>query len=177
MKIIFNEFCIRSYEFSDLDAIVKYANNYNVSRLLRDQFPHPYTRFDAEAWLMESCNQEIETNFAIANHTELIGGIGIVRQTDVNRFSAEIGYWIAEPFWGKGIVTNALKIFTDYVFRNFEINRIFANVFEGNTASERVLLKAGYKKEAMLRKAVCKEKKFLDEYIYAILKEEFISAK
>jgi [ribosomal protein S5]-alanine N-acetyltransferase len=177
MKITFDEFCIRSHEFSDLDVIVKYANNYNVSRLLRDQFPFPYTRFNAEAWLMETCNQEIETNFAIANDKEFIGAIGIVQQTDVNKYSAEIGYWIAEPFWEKGIVTSALRIFTEFVFDNFVVNRIFANVFEGNIASEKVLLKTGYKKEAVLRKAVCKEGIFLDQYIYAILKEEFIIKK
>jgi len=174
MKITFGDYCIRSYQISDLETLVKYANNIKVSQLLRDQFPFPYTRFDAEAWLMEAFNQHAETNFAIANKQELIGAIGINLQDDVNRFSAEIGYWLGEPFWGKGIVTNAVKIFTNYTFENFDLNRIFANVFEGNIASERVLMKVGYKKEAILKKAVYKEGKFLDQYIYAILKNEFI---
>ena len=175
MKIFFGDYCLRSYELSDLDALVKYANNIKVSQLLRDQFPFPYTRFDAEAWLNEACNQITETNFAIANNYELIGAIGINPQDDVNRFSAEIGYWLGEPFWGKGIVTDALRVFTKYVFENFELNRIFANVFEGNIASEKVLLKVGYKKEAILKEAVFKNEKFLDQYIYAILKNEFIN--
>lgn len=174
MKISFDDYCIRSYELSDLEALVKYANNIKVSQLLRDQFPYPYTRFDAEAWLMEACNQYTETNFAIANNQELIGAIGINPQEDVNRFSAEIGYWLGEPFWGKGIVTDAVKTFTKYVFENFDLNRIFANVFEGNFASEKILMKTGYQKEAVLKKAVFKNGKFLDQYIYAILKNDFI---
>jgi len=173
MKISFGDYCIRRYGYSDQEALVKYANNLNVSRLLRDQFPFPYTKTDAETWLIHACNQEIETNFVIANDKELIGAIGINLQDDVNRFSAEIGYWIGEPFWGKGIATGALKIFTKYAFENFDLSRIYAHVFEGNDASEKVLLKVGYKKEATLRKAVFKEGIFLDQYLYAILKEEF----
>jgi [ribosomal protein S5]-alanine N-acetyltransferase len=177
MKISFGDFQIRSHEYSDQEALVKYANNYNVSKLLRDQFPFPYTRTDAETWLNYACNQKIETNFVIANEKELIGAIGIKLQEDVNRFSAEIGYWLAEPFWGKDIATEALKKFTEFAFKNFNLNRIYALVFEGNPASEQVLLKAGYKKEAILKKAVFKEGKFLDQYIYAILKEEFQKAE
>ena len=173
MKISFGEFCIRSYEYSDQEALVKYANNRNISKLLRDQFPFPYTKTDAETWLIHACNQEIETNFVIADAKELIGAIGINLQDDVNRFSAEIGYWLCEPFWGKGITTEALKKFTQFAFTNFNLIRIFANVFEGNDASEKVLLKAGYIKEATFKKAVFKEGIFLDQYVYAILKEEF----
>lgn len=177
MKISFGEYCIRSYEYSDQKALVKYADNYNVSKLLRDQFPFPYTAEMAEMWLVHACNQDPESNFAIASEKELIGAIGIHLQEDVNRFSAEIGYWLGEPFWNKGIISQALKLFTEFVFTNFELNRIFANVFEGNDASEKVLLKCGYKKEATLQKAVFKEGKFIDQYIYALLKDEFLKAR
>lgn len=177
MKIELGEFCIRSYEFSDREALVKYANNYNVSRLLRDQFPYPYTTTDAEAWLIHACNQDPETNFVITNDEEMIGAIGIIPQEDVNRFSAEVGYWIGEPHWGKGTATSALIAFTEFAFNKFNLNKIFANVFEGNDASEKVLLKAGYRKEAILKKAVFKEERFLDQYIYAALKEEFLEGK
>ena len=177
MKIELGEFCIRSYKLFDKEALIKYANNYNISRLLRDQFPFPYTDKDAETWVMHACNQYPETNFVIANDKEMFGAIGINLQEDVNRFSAEIGYWIGEPFWGKGIATAALKAFTDFAFIKFKLNRIFANVFEGNDASEKVLLKAGYTKEATLKKAVYKEGKFLDQYIYAKLKEDFKASK
>lgn len=177
MKISFGEYCIRSYEYSDQKALVKYANNYNVSKLLRDQFPFPYTEEIAETWLVHACNQDIESNFVIANERELIGAIGIHLLEDVNRYSAEIGYWLGEPFWNKGIITQALKLFTEFAFTNFELNRIFANVFEGNAASEKVLLKCGYKKEATLKKAVFKEGKFLDQYLYSQLKDEFLKTR
>jgi [ribosomal protein S5]-alanine N-acetyltransferase len=173
MKISFGEYCIRSFEYSDEEALVKYANNPNVSRLLRDLFPSPYTKADARFLLKHACKQKVETNFAIANIEELIGAIGLTLQEDVNRFSAEIGYWLAEPYWGKGIATEALKIFTGYVFQNFKVNRLYALVFEGNDASEKVLIKAGYQKEGTLKKAVYKEGKFLDQYIYAILNDNF----
>lgn len=177
MKIEIGNFCIRSYEFSDLNSLVKYANNHNLSKLLRDQFPFPYTTTDAETWLIHACDQYPELNFVIANNEEMIGAIGINQQDDVNKFSAEIGYWIGEPFWRKGIATNALKAFTEFVFSQFDLNRLFANVFQGNDASEKVLLKAGYRKEATLRKAVFKEEKFLDQYIYGVLKEDYFAGK
>ena len=177
MKIIIGEFYIRSYQLSDKEALIKFANNYNVSRFLRDQFPYPYTKADAEMWIVHACNQHPETNFVIANDKEMFGAIGINPQEDVNRFSAEIGYWIGEIYWRKGIATTALKAFTEFAFNNYDLNRIFANVFEGNTASEKVLLKAGYFKEATLKRAVYKEGKFIDQYIYAILKEDFLLKK
>ncbi|MGB5288732.1 MAG: GNAT family N-acetyltransferase [Ignavibacteriaceae bacterium] len=112
MKIELGEYCIRSYKLSDEEALIKYANNYNISRLLRDQFPYPYTTADAETWIKHACNQYTETNFVIATDEEMIGAIGLDLQEDVNRFSAEIGYWIAEHFWGRGIATMAVKTFT-----------------------------------------------------------------
>lgn len=173
MKISFGDYCIRSFEYSDKDSLIKYANNSNVSKLLRDQFPFPYTSADAKTWLNHACKQKIETNLAIANNLELIGAIGITFQEDVNRFSAEIGYWLAESYWSKGIITEAIKVFTEYAFKQFHFNRIFANIFEGNIASERALIRVGYKKEGILRKSVFKGGIFIDQYIYAILKEEF----
>jgi RimJ/RimL family protein N-acetyltransferase len=177
MKISFGESCIRSFELTDKDSLVKYANNINVSKNLKDGFPFPYTESNAEEWLMFACNQNPEFSFAIATAKELVGGIGIAPQEDVYRYSVEIGYWLAEPFWGRGIVTNALKEMTKYTFNNFNYNRIFAGVFEGNTASEEVLKKAGYKLEATLKKSVYKKGKFLDQYIYSIFREEILQIK
>jgi ribosomal-protein-alanine N-acetyltransferase len=177
MKIKVEDFFIRSYEYSDKEALVKYANNPKVSRLLRDQFPYPYTKSDAKLWLRNACNQNPETNFVIANEEEMMGAIGINLQYDVYKYSAEIGYWLGEPFWGKGIATSAVKALTEFAFTNFLLSRIYAHVFEGNIASEKVLLKAGYVKEATLKNAVFKGGKFLDQYIYAILKEDFMADK
>jgi len=171
-QISSDNYQIRSFKPSDKISIVKYANNYNIFKNLRDLFPHPYTNSDAEEWLKIVCNQTPEQNFAIANKKELIGGIGLAPQNDVNRFSAEIGYWLAEPFWGKGITTKTVKIFIEFTFKNFHFNRIFANVFEGNISSEKVLQKAGFELEGKLKKAVYKEGRFLDQYVYSILKRD-----
>ncbi len=177
MKIQFGEYSIRSFKMSDVKAIAKYANNYNIYKRLRDYFPNPYTEKEAKVWLNYVLSQVPETYFAIATKDELIGSIGFTIQNDVNRYSAEIGYWIAEPFWGKGIAAEALSKLTNYAFSKFELNRIFAGVFEGNTASIRVLEKAAYKFEAKHRKAVFKEGKFLDYFVYSILKEELPNHK
>ena len=175
MKIVLNKCIIRSFKHSDKSALVKYADNKKIFIRLKDRFPHPYTEEDAEEWLGLACNQNPELNFAIANDTELIGAVGLQLQDDVNRFSAEIGYWVAEPFWGRGIAASALIAMTDYAFKHYEFNRLFAGVFEGNDASVKVLAKAGYKLEGKLRKAVYKEGNFLDEHIYSILREEHIN--
>jgi RimJ/RimL family protein N-acetyltransferase len=175
MKIDLGKCFILSYQHSDKAALVKYADNYKIFSKLKDSFPHPYTEEDAEEWLGLTCNQNPELNFAIANENELIGAIGLQLKDDVDRFSAEIGYWIAEPFWGKGIAASALVAMTDYAFKHFKFNRLFAGVFEGNDASIKVLEKAGYKLEGKLRKAVYKDGNFLDEHIYSILREEHIN--
>jgi RimJ/RimL family protein N-acetyltransferase len=172
MKIQFGEYFIRSFKLSDVKSMAKYANNYNIYKRLRDHFPNPYTEKEAKEWLKYVLSQVPETNFAIATNEELIGSIGFTFQQDVNRYSAEIGYWLAEPFWGKGIANEALSKLTRFAFSKFELNRIFAGVFEGNTASIRVLEKAGYKFEARHRKAVFKEGIFLDYFVYSVLKEE-----
>lgn len=177
MKINFDEYCIRSYEFDDKTALAKYANNYNIYKTLRDKFPYPYTEKLAEEWLMQVVNQKPEMNFAIATEEELIGAIGLEPKDDVHRYSVEIGYWLAEPYWGKGIATKAVQILTEYAFRHFDFNRIYADVFEGNNASVKVLENAGYQLEARLRKSVFKEGKFLDQFLYSILRSEFEESK
>jgi RimJ/RimL family protein N-acetyltransferase len=173
MKIQFGEYFIRSYKTSDAKAIAKYANNYSIYKNLKDYFPYPYTEKHANDWLSFTLSQVPETNFAIATKDELIGAIGFDMQKDVNRYSAEIGFWLAEPFWGRGVTTQAVITVTNYIFSHHNFNRLFAGVFEGNEPSARVLIKAGYKLEARLRKAVYKQNKFIDQMIYAILKEDF----
>lgn len=175
MEIKFESYKIRSYKNSDLDALIRYANNYNVYKWLKDTFPHPYTKDDAIVWLSNCAAQEPETNFAIADDNQLIGGIGLKLNSDVFVHNAEIGYWLGEPFWGMKIATRAVKEMTKFAFNNFNLNRIFAGVFEGNPASACILENCGYRLEGTLKKAVFKEGKFLDQYIYAILKEEFIT--
>lgn len=174
MEIQLGIYQIRSYEINDQDALMKYANNENISKNLRDSFPYPYTERESDMWISSALNQNPELNFAIANSDELIGGIGLMLQPDVYRFSAEIGYWIAEPFWGKGIASLALVALCTYVFEQFDLNRIFAGVFQGNKASMRVLEKSGFKLEGRLRKSVYKENHFKDQLMYSILKVDLL---
>ena len=154
----------------DETAIVKYANNRNVWLNLRDSFPYPYAEENARAWLRKVRKCEPERDFAIVCNHEAIGGIGLHPQRDVYRRSAEIGYWIGEPFWSKGIATRAVRAFTDYALANFDLIRIYASVFEGNVASARVLEKAGYTFEGRFRKAVTKDRKTLDQLIFAFVR-------
>ena len=164
------EYCIRRFQAEDVDALVRHANNRNVSINLRDIFPFPYERHDAEAWLKEVRKMDPETAFAIATAEELIGGIGLHLQSDVHRRSAEIGYWLAEAYWGRGIATHALQAMTEWGFAHLDINRIFAHVFGWNPASARVLEKAGYVLEGRLRQAVTKDGQVTDLLVYGMVR-------
>lgn len=162
---------VRSWERRDRDAIVRHANNRNVSINLRDRFPYPYTINDARTWLDIVVGVKPETNFAIAVAGEAVGGIGFTLQPDVGHRSAEIGYWLGEEFWGRGITTDALRAVTDYAFAKFDLCRIFAHVFEWNGASARVLEKAGYTFEGRLRKSVTKNGQTIDQLMYAVIRD------
>jgi len=173
MELKFDNYFLRTPEKSDIDSIVKYADNFNISKLLRDRFPYPYTRSDAISWLDYLANESSEIALAISNSTELIGVIGAIPGNDVNRFTAEIGYWLGEPFWNKGITTKAVKTFCNYLFTEYQFNHLTASIFEGNTGSVKVITKAGFNLEGVLRKNVFKDNRFLDQYIYGLLKEDF----
>lgn len=172
LKFFNEQYLIRDFQLDDIDALVKYANNYKIFCWVKDNFPYPYTIKDAEQWVSISRNTNDGLNYAIANQKELIGGIGVKFKEDVYRYSWELGYWLGEPFWGKGIVTEAVKVFTKYLFNHYNIRSIIANVYEGNKASIKVLRKAGFKLDGIIRKAVFKEKLFKDSYVYTILREE-----
>lgn len=160
--------CIRSFTYDDVDALARYADNRKIWLNLRDVFPHPYNRDDAEGFIKMALAADEQHTFAISRNGEYIGTIGYHPQEDVNRYSAEVGYWIGEPFWGQGITTEAVAILTRYVFEQTEMIRLFALPFATNPASCRVLEKAGYRQEALMKKAVVKDGEVLDQYIYAI---------
>ncbi len=126
---------------------------------------------DAHDWLDMVVDRQPETNFAIAVAGEAVGGIGFTLQPDVARRSAEVGYWLGESFWGRGIATEALKAVTDYAFTNYDLCRIFAHVFDWNRASTRVLEKAGYTFEGRLRKSVTKDGQTIDQLMYAVIRD------
>ncbi len=168
MRIDVGEWQIRSFRAQDTAALARYANNRNVSRNLRDAFPHPYTMAHAETWISFAAQQSTETDFAIASATELIGGIGLRLQRDVHRLSAEVGYWLGEPFWGRGIATALLRAFTEYAFAQFDLVRLYGYVYEWNPASARVMEKVGYTCEGRLQKSVVKDGQIMDQFLYAI---------
>jgi [ribosomal protein S5]-alanine N-acetyltransferase len=162
---------VRSWEWRDREALVRYANNRNVWLNLRDRFPHPYTHADARNWLEVVVGISPENSFAIAVDQEAVGGIGFTVQHDIAHRSAEIGYWLGEEFWGRGIATEALIAVTDYAFANYDLCRLYAHVFEWNPASARVLEKAGYKFEGRLKKSVTKNGQTIDQLMFAVVRE------
>jgi RimJ/RimL family protein N-acetyltransferase len=111
--------------------------------------------------------------YAIEVEGEACGGIGLHRMRDVYRFNAEIGYWLSEQHWGKGIVTEAVKLMVDYGFSNQSFTRIYAGIFSNNKASMRVLEKCEFRQEAVFTKSVKKDEKFLNEHIFSVLKEDW----
>jgi ribosomal-protein-alanine N-acetyltransferase len=158
---------VRPWRMSDVDAVVRHANNINVARQLRDRFPHPYLRTNAHAFLKAATKADEPSNLAIDVDGEAAGAIGYVAGTDVERYSAEVGYWLGEPFWGRGIVTEALVLLTRHLFGTPNMLRLFALPFADNAASARVLEKAGYVREGILRASSVKYGQPRDQAIYA----------
>ena len=170
MELRLTRCIIRSWRPGDEASLIHHANNRNVWRNLRDEFPHPYTEADAEEWIRKATVAIPETAFAIAVDGAAVGGIGLRLGHDIYRRSAEIGYWLGEAYWGRGIATEAVHAMTDYGFVRFDLARIWAGVFEWNPASTRVLEKAGYELEARLRQSVTKDGQTVDELLYAIVR-------
>jgi len=170
MELVFEDWRIRSYRPEDLAALLRYAGERAVSVQLRDRFPYPYTHEAGEEWLRRMAEQQPETDFAIATGSHLIGGIGLELRDDVERGSAEVGYWLGQPFWGRGIATAALQAFCGWAFSHFGLVRLQACVFESNPASGRVLEKSGFRLEGRLRQAVLKEGRRMDMLVYGLLK-------
>lgn len=135
---------LRKWQLSDAESIVKFANNENISDFMSDGFPNPFTLEKAKAFIDNATQKSSSHHFAITVNDEAIGGIGISVQADIHRKSAELGYWLAEPYWGKGIVTKSVSEIVNYAFVNCDVIRIFARPFSSNTASYKVLLKAGF---------------------------------
>ena len=138
---------------------------------MRNRFPHPYAVSDAEAFLKTVAADASGAHVAIDVEGKAVGMIGIQRREDVHRLTAEIGYWLGEDFWGMGIATEALKGFTQHLFACTDLIRLDACVYAPNVASMRVLEKAGYQREGVLRSYVCKHEKILDAVIFAKLRE------
>ena len=161
---------IRQWRKDDAQSLVKYANNRNVWLNLRDAFPHPYTDASAQAFLEIAARQNPTTFFAIATPEGAIGGIGVVLKSDVHRLTAELGYWLGEPFWGKGIMSEAVSKFADYAFQQYKLVRLFAEAYAYNAGSCRVLEKAGFTFEGRMRASAFKDGQIIDQLIYSQVK-------
>ncbi|HKV53697.1 MAG TPA: GNAT family protein [Candidatus Binataceae bacterium] len=163
-----SDIILRPWRRSDVPSLELYANNRKIWLNLRDRFPHPYTRSDAENWTAFcELHSDPTTNFAITLNDEAIGGVGCERLGDVHCKTVEIGYWLGEPFWGRGFATTALMRMTDYAFETLAAERIQAMVFKWNPASARVLAKAGYLLEGRLQRSIFKDGRLGDSYLYA----------
>jgi RimJ/RimL family protein N-acetyltransferase len=172
MELKSGNISLRPLRITDAIRLVELANNEKISRNLRDGFPHPYTLADAESFLGKFTNQYPVTFFGIDYLGEYVGNISLVPGQDIYRKSAEIGYFIGESYWNKGIISKAVNLITDYSFNHLDIIRIHTGVFEYNTASQKVLEKCGFIKEGIFRKSVFKLGQLWDEVRYAKLKPE-----
>ena len=166
---------VRSYKTADAESLARHADNRKIWLNLRDAFPHPYTTKDAREFIRSARHRSPESTFAIAVGGEAVGSVGFVLRHDVERVSAEIGYWLGEPFWGRGIATDALMAATDYAITTHALTRIYALPFAWNVASCRVLEKAGYALEGRLRRSAIKNGVITDQMQYAFIVPETAS--
>lgn len=167
MRLLLNTCTIRSILVGDAASLARYANNRKIWLNLRDRFPHPYTLRDAVSFIEHVHEQARPTVWAIDLTGEAVGTIGIMPRSDIERVSAEIGYWLGEPFWGRGIMTEALRAVTEWSLEQFELKRIYALPFANNAASCRVLEKTGYVCEGRLHKSAIKDGQVIDQFMYA----------
>jgi [ribosomal protein S5]-alanine N-acetyltransferase len=160
---------IRPWRKQDAQALAVIANNRNIWNNVRDRLPNPYTVMDALEWIGHISQQKPNQNFAILVNGVIVGNIGAVLYDDIYRKTVEIGYFVGEPHWGKGIASKALALFLDYVEETFNPIRIYAGVFDHNKASMEVLRKNGFYLESVKRKAVIKNGQVLDEQVWVRL--------
>jgi RimJ/RimL family protein N-acetyltransferase len=164
---------VRSWRRDDAESLAAHANNPRVARQLRDRFPHPYTRHDAAEFLQRASVDAPSADFAIEIEGRAAGGIGFVRGADIERYAAEIGYWLGEPFWGRGAATEAVALVTAHAFERWGLLRMFALPFADNVASRRVLEKVGYTCEGVLRASCVKFGAPRDQALYARINEHW----
>ena len=169
MNMTDNNITIREFRDSDLKELAEHCNNKKVWDNLRDYIPYPYTENDAKEFIDFCKSENPQQTFAIEFNERFAGCIGLVKQSDIYRLTAEIGYWIGEPYWGNGIATKAVKLITEYGFNKLKLIRIYSGVFDYNKGSQRVLEKAGFKLECIFEKSLFKNNRIYDEYRYGLI--------
>ncbi|UPT65613.1 MAG: GNAT family N-acetyltransferase [Sphingobacteriales bacterium JAD_PAG50586_3] len=162
---------LRPLQITDAEAIARMGNNPLIAGFMRDVFPHPYTLENAIAFINNVKDTTPTRVFAIVANGEHVGCCGIFPKDDVYRMNAEVGYWLGQEYWGKGIATQATKLLAEYGFDTLGMNRIYASVFAPNKASGRVLEKAGFVYEGTQRQSVYKNGEYLDELFYSLLRK------
>ena len=174
---------LRYLHSSDAERLAEIANNPNVSKYLRNIFPYPYTRADADKWLQKAATQVPRTQFSICANTtdehgqagDVIGGVGLARGSDVHSRTWELGYWLAEPYWGRGIVTEAARMMTNWGFETLgeDCQRIYGGAMGENEASARILQKVGFTYEGRLRASIWKHGKNSDQVMYSVIRSDW----
>ncbi len=162
---------LRPWRLDDLDSLVASANDASVSRSLRDRFPYPYTGDDGRAWLTRAVDDS-DRAWALQIDGAAVGGVSLHPGVDVHRHSAELGYWLGQRHWGRGVMTAVIGAFAPRAMEAFRLHRLYATVYENNPASARVLEKAGFTREGVQKSAVVKRGELLDLYVYAMVRRE-----
>lgn len=162
---------LRPLRHADAASLAHHADNRRIWRELRDRFPHPYTVADAEAYIAQVADEVPVTRFAIDVGGAAVGSVSLRIGSDIERRSAEIGYWLGEAYWGRRIVGAAVGAVTAYAFRDLDLLRVFAVPFVRNPASARVLERAGYRREGTMLRSAVKDGEVLDQYLYAAIRE------
>ena len=170
MELKLTKSVVRSWKPTDAESIARHAMDRRIWLNLRDAFPHPYALSDAQAFIAGAMADRPETKFAIVVDGQAAGSIGFFPRTDVERISAEIGYFLGAEFWGRGIMSEAVRAVAEYALETHQLQRIYALPYAGNAASCRVLEKAGFTREGLMRRAVIKDGKVMDQYIYAMVR-------
>jgi [ribosomal protein S5]-alanine N-acetyltransferase len=161
-----NHVQLRRWKKEDCTPLAAIANNRRIWLNVRDRFPHPYTIKDALNWIDHTSQQDPVQNLAILYNGQIAGSVGVVVRDDVYRKTMEVGYFVGEPFWGKGVATNAVGLLIDYIRQRFDVIRLYAEVFETNKASMRVLEKNGFYLECIRQKAVIKDNVIMNDHVW-----------
>lgn len=162
---------LRPWRRGDEPALVRHGDNVRVWRNLTDRFPHPYRHEDAVAWIAVANPGPRPMNFAIELDGEAVGGVGCQPLDDLHQRSAEVGYWLGESHWGRGLATESFRVLVDHLWREFEFERLQAEVLAWNPASCRVLEKCGFSLESVQRRHILKDGEIMDNWLYVQLRE------
>lgn len=163
---------LRPWSNEDLHELVRLANNAHIARFMADVFPHPYNEQHGKTFIELANGKQPASVFAIIVDNKPVGSVGLHAQADIMRKNYEIGYWLGEEHWGKGIAVEAIRQIVEYGFGALDCTRIFARIFGNNLASQKAIAKAGFRLEARFEQTIFKNDAFVDELIYAIRKAD-----